>query len=274
MDNFCFKPTSMLGRIFKAYLKSPEHYAKVPVNNLIGSKFFNKGIEVKAKDGTKFVLEANDWMTRIILEKGCYEIESLSLAQSILNNGGVFFDIGANFGLFSCIMSKNKKVKTYAFEPNYDTVGTLIKNVQLNKISENIKIINAGLSDNNRLVFFSVPNEYNKGTARYEHLSSSSGFMVGTFSLENVINNFKVQTIKLIKIDIEGNEMDVFRDFDFKKNEVENIIMEYNDLSNISFSEIKSFFEMRDYEVRNIRGALLNSIDGIIESNLWLKKIG
>lgn len=270
MIDLVFFPKNISGKLFKAYLKSPNHPAKIRIENIIGSIFFKKGIQISNKDGVIFQLEANDWMTRIIIEEGCYEEKSILLAQTILANGGVFFDIGANFGLFSCLLSKQPNVKTYSFEPNYNVVGNLIRNIQINKIDGNTTVVNTAMSDKSRLVNFFVPQEENKGTGKYEAANpgrSNIGIYVSTVSLEDTINYLAIPYITLIKIDIEGNEMDVLGAFDFKKIPVYNIIMEFKGHSTISFQELKSFFESQNYTVKNIDGNLVEDENDIIEDN-------
>jgi FkbM family methyltransferase len=275
MIDLSFYPKNISGKLFKAYLKFPEHPANVRIENIIGSVFFKKGIQVNNKDGVIFQLEPNDWMTRIIIEEKCYEEKSISLAQSIMEKGGIFFDIGANFGLFTCILSKLPGVKTYSFEPSYDVVKTLIRNVKINKITENTTVINAAVSDKSKLVNFSIPNEQNKGTGKYKEAGeagSSGGLYVSTVSLENAVNSLSVPYITLIKIDIEGNEMDVLGAFDFRKIPVYNIIMEFKGHATISLLQLKSFFESRNFTVNNINGVPVNDENDIIEDNLWLVK--
>ena len=272
--NLSFYPHNISGKLFKTYIKSFQHPAKVRILNFIGSIFFKNGIQLTNTDGLVFQLEANDWITRIIIEQNCYEKSSLKLSQKILENGGIFLDIGANFGLFSCILSKNPLVRTYSFEPNYDVVKTLIKNISINNIS-NAAVINIAVGKQNQLVFFSVPEHANKGTGRYTNSKAkeeTNGIYVGAFSLEEVISELDIPFITLIKIDIEGNEMNVFRDFNFNKLPVHNIIMEYNENAKISFNELKSFFESNHYILKNVNGDLLNNEENIIENNIWLEK--
>jgi FkbM family methyltransferase len=275
MVDLSFFPRNISGKLFKAYLKFPEHPAKVRIENIIGSVFFKKGIQVTNRDGIVFQLEPNDWITRIILEEGCYETKSIQLAQTLLAKGGIFFDIGANFGLFSCILGKLVNVKTFSFEPNYDMVGNLRRNIGINKIAANTTVVNAAISDKSRLVNFLVPEDRNKGTARYENeefFKSNNGIYITTFSLEETIKALAINYITLIKIDIEGNEMDVFRSYDFNKIPIYNIIMEFKAHAKISFQELKSFFESRNYTVKNINGELVRDENDIVEDNLWLVK--
>lgn len=276
MTDLDFFPRHFAGRLFKTYLRLPDHPAKVRIANIIGSAFFKKGILFTNKDRLLFRLEPNDWITRIFIRDGCYEKGSIRLAQTIMANGGVFFDIGANFGLFSCVLGKQPGTKIYSFEPNYDMVGNLLRNIRLNGLAQHATILNTAVSDGSNLVKFSVPDDKNKGTARYEadgSQANGNGVYVTTCSLAGAIDHLNIPYVTLIKIDIEGNEMDVFRNFDFTQVPVYNIIMEFNECTRMSLAELKSFFESRGYQVKNIDGGLVKEEKDIIENNLWLCKV-
>ena len=47
------------------------------------------------------MLNTTDYIDQLIVRNGDYEPESLNLCYEILRKGGVFVDIGANFGLYS-----------------------------------------------------------------------------------------------------------------------------------------------------------------------------
>ena len=103
-----FNPISFSSVLFKKYLQIGNHPFKIRIQNLLGKYLFKKGISLVNKTGTRFCLVANDWITRTILLNGEYEGESIKLSEKLLEKGGVFIDIGANFGLYTCIICKQK----------------------------------------------------------------------------------------------------------------------------------------------------------------------
>ena len=199
-----FNPISLSSVFFKKYLKTGKHPFKVRIQNLLGKHLFGKGISVVNKTGTRFCLLANDWITRTILLKGEYEGESIKLAEKLLENGGVFVDIGANFGLYTCILSANKNVRVYAIEPNYIVVPALLKNVALNR-RDNVTVLNTALSSDVQFVGFSLENPNNLGMASFE-VKKNASFSVLSCPLNFIFESQKIPTAELIKIDIEGYE--------------------------------------------------------------------
>lgn len=264
-----FNPISFSSVLFKKYLQIGNHPFKIRIQNFLGKYLFRKGISVINKTGTRFCLLANDWITRTILLNGEYEGESIKLSEKLLEKGGVFIDIGANFGLYTCILSANKNVRVYAIEPNYMVVPALLKNAALNR-RNNVTVLNAALSNDVQFVGFSLENLNNLGMASFE-VKKDASFSVLSCPLKFIFESQKINTAELIKIDIEGNEFDVLMNFPFDKYAVKNILLEYNSLSKRSLQELAEFFSLRGFIMQNIKGKQVNNIlEGIPENNLWL----
>ncbi len=264
-----FYPVSYTAKLFRKYLLSRSHPSKIRIQNFIGKYLFYNGIVVKDEYNCIFKLSPNDWISRMILIDNGYEHSSLKLVKDILKNGGAFIDIGANFGLYTCAVSENKTVKVYAVEPNYMVVPQLMNNVQLNK-RNNITILNTALSDRFQFASFNLPHPQNLGSASF-NTGNKSPFSVLSCSLNFIFQSQGIQQAELIKIDIEGNEFEVLKDFSFDIYPVKNILLEFNDLSGQSFEKLNNFFTEKGFLVKDINGQQLNSrITHVPENNLWL----
>jgi FkbM family methyltransferase len=269
-----FHPITLKGRLFKKYLLSLGHPSKIRLQNLIGKHLISTGVEFKNDEGVIFTLDANDWITRIILMEGNYENASTSLAKKLLADGGVFIDIGANFGLFTCIAAHgNEKVKVIAIEPNYKMIPTLIHNLQSNFLEQRVNVKQAAIGPKIEWVTLEQLTTDNAGTTQTR--AGEDGLLsILSCPLEYIVNSAGLKNIQLIKIDIEGNEFEVLKDFPFEKFQVQNIIMEFNHLSLISFKELQSFFNEKGFESFSVSGKTLSTDkDEIKENNIWFKNI-
>lgn len=268
-----FTPVFLKGKLYKKYLSGFAHPSKIRIQNILGSKFFANGLQFKNSDGTQFILDANDWITRIFLLDGNYESGSTSLAKKLMATGGVFVDIGANFGLFTCQVGLvNKAVQVIAVEPNYKIIGTLLKNIQLNNLQPQVKVLNMAVSNKSQLLSLQQPAADNLGTT--QTLAGSIGeFSVLSCSLDFILEENGITNIDLLKIDIEGNEFEILDDFPFEKYTIRNIILEFNHLSKISFDQMQEFFIGKGYKSFTISGSVLNDSNRLIpENNIWLVK--
>ena len=59
----------------------------------------------------------------------------------------IFWDIGANVGLYSIYAAKLKNCEVYAFEPSVFNLEVLSKNIFLNKLTDNITTISLPLTN-------------------------------------------------------------------------------------------------------------------------------
>lgn len=266
-----FKPVSLLGKLFKFYLLFPAHPGKIRIENLLGRALFPSGIIIKNEEGVVFKLDANDWITRTMIEEGGYEPASIAAAKKITNGGGVFVDIGANFGLYSCLLGfKNDLLKIYSVEPNYRILPRLAANIQLNNLKPQVEIINTAVSNQVQFVFLQLPEKNNLGTT-VASLTNTDGLSILSCPLGYILETNKITTVDLLKIDIEGNEFTVLENFPFDRYSIKNIILEFNFLSKISFTALRSFFEDKGFLLFTITGQKIESEKmEIPENNIWI----
>jgi FkbM family methyltransferase len=267
-----FEPSTFQGRAFKSYLTGFKHPGKVRVQNLAGN-LFPHGIKMENKDGVAFQMDANDWITRIMLLHGEYEGSSTRLAKRLLEHGGVFIDIGANFGLFTCIAGRgNANLQVIAVEPNYKILPALVHNIKINNLERSVRIYNTAVAANFLFASMQQPASNNAGTNLTIPGEKGLVNILGC-SLEFICKENNVNDIELIKIDIEGNEFNVFKEFPFDNINVRNIILEFNSLSTISLQDITHFFEAWGFKAFTISGDTLPAdVNAIPENNIWFTK--
>jgi FkbM family methyltransferase len=142
-----------------------------------------------------------------------YEAEELSAVMRLGNSCRVFFDVGANVGLYSIALAQRfPDSKVIAFEPIPYTYSELKHNLELNHI-ENVTPYNMGLSDHPRNApFYFDPTA--SGAASGAPLGSEFGVTETLVCPVDTLDNF-VDRIgcspDFIKCDVEGGEFQVFR---------------------------------------------------------------
>lgn len=128
---------------------------------------------------------------------------------SEMDEEDIFFDIGANLGFYSCLLSE-KASKVYSFEPNPAAIKLLRENLEKNSV-ENAEIIEAALSNENA----------SKG---FKNLFSDSVVGWGTVTdgeegkgdikarkAETLLENDRIELPDIMKIDVEGHEREVLK---------------------------------------------------------------
>lgn len=145
----------------------------------------------------------------------------------------VFLDIGAAIGTFSLIAAKLAK-KVIAFEPLSFHYNRLKQNIELNKF-DNIETYQFALGDSCRDVEICIPDSVNTGMSHIVSKTSENNLMksniqsIKMITLDYFVKKYNVDRIDLIKMDVEGFELNILEGADktIKKFKPE-IIMEVN----------------------------------------------
>ncbi len=149
-----------------------------------------------------------DLIQSIIVDKrNFFDYGTLRELQPYIKKNPVILDIGANIGnhsVYWALESSTKRI--YSFEPIKETFNILKKNVEINGLSNKIKIFNVGLSNqkiNGSISFFDHTNI--GGT----HVKQDPK---GNLSLDK-LDNIKIEedVVDFIKIDVEGHELEVLQ---------------------------------------------------------------
>jgi FkbM family methyltransferase len=151
--------------------------------------------------------------------EGRYENEPLALVESYIKDhlldakDSVAMDIGANIGNHSLALSKYFK-KVYSFEPNPITYDVLNINSKYAAIKNNIFPFNFGLSDKEGELPF-VINTTNIGgsyiLSNDHNIGEQQEKIIVQVKEADSLDFLRKDKIKLIKIDVEGHEINTLR---------------------------------------------------------------
>ncbi|WP_288312821.1 FkbM family methyltransferase [uncultured Selenomonas sp.] len=183
-------------------------------------------------DGVRFSFDFNQSISRaetIVALGGNPEQTDFDLLVSFLKDGDVVFDIGANVGVVSLMFVHDHPQigAVYAFEPLPPTYARLQHNLRLNGNPSKIIAENLGISDKQgRFDFYLtgadeaaslIPNR-----DAYYLKESVNGHFTGrerfekipcrVTTLDEYVRQHPLKHIDLMKVDVEGNEKNVFRE--------------------------------------------------------------
>ena len=126
-----------------------------------------------------------------------------------LKKGGIALDIGANVGLVSYFLSLHFE-KVFSIEPSTEHINNLTTMINYNKI-DNITPIKKAIYIQNGTFAFGGP-ENNK-TMRSLHMNTpgwKEEEKVEAITLDKLFEDYKIEHVNLMKMDIEGSEVEVF----------------------------------------------------------------
>lgn len=161
---------------------------------------------VKFNEGALLLADLLDPNPREYFLRKRYEPEFFKIATPFLSNGGVFFDIGSNwgfcsFGLMSALETKGGTVDYHLFEANKNICDVLVLSAKLNN-SQRTYINNCcvtNLSGTSKL-------KVSPRQSGESFISENGETVVKNLVLDEYIFQNKIEKIDFMKIDIEGWE--------------------------------------------------------------------
>lgn len=148
------------------------------------------------------------------LNFGDFEAMDCRWLVSLVRDGDVFYDIGANVGWYSCnIAARFPRCVVHAFEPIHRTFENLRANVELNGQAGRVTLNPVALSDyDGELRFHTDPHNPGASTcASGEATETTQTVTCPVTTLDNHFARTELASLDVIKCDVEGAELMVFR---------------------------------------------------------------
>jgi FkbM family methyltransferase len=163
--------------------------------------YFGATFRVAPNDviGNELILKRFEWLQIPAMLRACRELQPAA-----------FIDIGANFGLYTCIIGRARLAKRLiAFEPNRAVIGRLQEHIALNGVTGvEIHEAAAGAKPHKAALLLGAPG-YDALTSVVAAQPSvqKSGNEIDVVTLDDTLS-FDGQPL-VIKIDVEGYELEV-----------------------------------------------------------------
>ena len=167
----------------------------------------------------KFKCFKNDaFVCRSIQEKKSWEKHLLDLLIQYYKPGTHFLDIGANYGSHTIgvanhIRNTGQGGKITSFEIQPKILNIFRENIQMNGLEPFVTICDYGLSNQNETKLFNLPKNYNinsnPGALSLLNKTSDNAYEDVPIQLRR-LDDLGLENISLIKIDVEGYELEAF----------------------------------------------------------------
>tara|TARA_B100001175_G_scaffold246068_1_gene212708 strand:+ start:247 stop:1116 length:870 start_codon:yes stop_codon:yes gene_type:complete len=251
-----FKILKFLNKIF--FLLTKRSYLEWLSFYLINDCYIEKKIN---KKNIKFYTPNHliSWRVKTLLNKEPDTIEWINNFKIQNGNDFIFWDIGANIGLFSlyCYAIHEKKSKIFAFEPSTSNLRVLSRNIYINNFENRIIINQLPLTNKPNLFLPMKENQFQEGVSLNtfgenfnfegkDYISKNEYSILGS-SIDYLINNNIMYIPDYIKIDVDGIEhlileggketlknkkiksilIEVNENFEDQKKQVDKIMSEY-----------------------------------------------
>jgi FkbM family methyltransferase len=129
-------------------------------------------------------------------------IETHSIMPSLVRDGGTIVDCGANLGAFSMEMIRRFGCKCYAFEASPNVFGHMSRH-------PNLCARNLAICGSDRIVELTVDDDITRNTIVLPAKGNAIQLKVAGRHLGRLLLEFGVAEIEVLKLDIEGAELEV-----------------------------------------------------------------
>ena len=125
----------------------------------------------------------------------------------------VFFDVGANVGMYSLYYAHVFEGKVFSFEPSFRNLDLLARNINLNNYNENINVIACPIFKSKSINFFSqaITGGGHAEGATYGIKKNISNYKTLSLTIDFLVESKIVDAPDLIKIDVDGNEIEILQ---------------------------------------------------------------
>jgi FkbM family methyltransferase len=158
--------------------------------------------------------EAQNGCAALAWSLGRYDFDNMSFLQDILSRlpgKKVFFDIGANIGVYSLLASESRDTVVYSFEPHPATSAILTRNIESNN-RPNVKVVQVALSSSTgELTFTDNPGSPVNQLASDDSPNGGT-IRIQAFRAEDFCHQSGISP-DIVKIDVEGHEGGVLDGF-------------------------------------------------------------
>jgi FkbM family methyltransferase len=206
---------------------------------------------VRIRDEYLGYADMRDGFLRLIVIDGGFEHEFFAMADAFLRDGGVFLDLGANYGLLSCGLAGRHggKVKFHLFEPNRALLEWITRSIARYPAAD-CKINCAAVSDRDGVVSFLV----DAGQTGASHIVQKGGEKTRSVTIDDYLEREKISTVALMKMDIEGYELAAVRGAaaSLRGRRIQAVYFEYFEKLLVRISppeKLLAAFDAFDYEV-------------------------
>ena len=218
--------------------------------------FLRRDAIVKTRVGDSFYLSPlrvssyeADW--NLLFSIG-HDVEIKNYYLQLIQNSkpDMFIDIGANYGLHSAIFAAHH-IKVHSIEPNPECVSRIRYLNQMNDFKNNVSQFALGSSEGSFCLRWphgkTWLGEVVDCSQVHDEDFSYSNVNVRMFDSLNLINSYKT----LIKIDVEGFEINVLRGAEKSINEWRPKIV-FESISADDRSNLYNFFDNLGYEIQTL----------------------
>jgi FkbM family methyltransferase len=270
-----------IDRALMAYGRGFEHPCKIRLVRWLVRRLAAGRIHISYARGAIVAIDPHDYIGWTIFKTGAYEPRTLALVLRLMaGEPGLFVDVGAHFGWFTCAVASIAGTKVVGVEADADNCSALRANVARNGF-RNVAICNAAVGPDAALLALSKQSVANSGTVAVAGSAAATTGQqnwVASLTLEAMLNDLVCPASRpvVLKVDVEGFEPAVLAGLDFAGPfRPKHVLIECEDAfcsrSWGSRERFAAFFAERGYGLFDVCGLPFTPGGALPEFNVWAR---
>jgi FkbM family methyltransferase len=221
-------------------------------------KLLSRGWKIEEHDQTSIVLKNRDSVKlkcRLQVGSDLGHLVEIFETDTYLQNlqNSIVIDIGASTADSSILFATRGAKEVYGVEPMKESFDLAMFNVRENNLEGKVYLINAALTDKTGSVELIVSSQNPNANSinptdkvKKTGIKFDSKRVIDSISLKDIISQYSLSKINLLKMDCEGCEYEVLKNIEEETlSLIDSIILEYHD--GVKF--LADFLEKKGYNV-------------------------
>jgi len=222
-------------------------------------------------------LDPEEWLQIDLRAFGHLEPKTTALFERILRPGDTCVDVGAHVGYHALLAARlvGASGRIFAIDPQPYNCAKILANAELNGFA-NITVIAAAVDEADGFIALKNQSRQDKARLTLAGPGVNDGalrFVVPKIPLRWLFETYKLRPVNLMKVDVEGFELEVLNRAGDAIQAVENLVFEVlpgEDADRTLAIERK----MRDagFQMFDVDGAAWRAGQACIENNVWARR--
>lgn len=222
-------------------------------------------------------LDPEEWLQIDLRASGRLEARTTALFERILRPGDTYVDVGAHVGYHSLVAARlvGEGGRIVSIDPQPYNCAKILANAELNRFT-NITVIAAAADEADGFISLKSQSRQDKARLTLAGPGVNDGaltFVVPKITLRWLIETYDLRPVNLLKVDVEGFELEVLNGAGDAMRAIENIVFEVlpgedADKTRIIERTVRDFgFQMFDVD-----GAAWRPGQACVENNVWARR--
>jgi FkbM family methyltransferase len=222
-------------------------------------------------------LDPEEWLQIDLRAFGHLEPRTTALFERILRPGDAYVDVGAHVGYHSLVAARlvGEGGRIFSIDPQPYNCAKILANAELNGFA-NITVIAAAVDEADGFASLRIQSRQDKARLTLSGPGVNDGaltFVVPKITLRWLLETYKLRTLNLLKIDVEGFELEVLKGAGDAIRAIENIVFEVLSGEDADRTQaIETMLRDFGFQMFDVDGAAWRPGRACVENNIWARR--